>query len=170
MPNLKFSVYAAIALVMATLVESRNASGQIPPTYVEPSGFRLTCYAAHQFTGRPVPVAGMNGYAGGYWAFAKYNAAGWPIIIIDVAQLVNYPQIVARFTYYHEWAHHVERTTDEFLATCEGLKAMRRKKHITRRGERILRDVHYSLGRLPEKYGGSGKELWDRTIRCAGSR
>jgi hypothetical protein len=156
----------ALSLVIA------NASvAQVPPTYVDPDGvLQLTCRAPHRATGQLVPVLGVNGYANGFWGFATYNAAGWPTIIFDAAQLSGLPSIVARYVYYHECAHLTVPTTNEFMASCQGLKAMRHRGHITTSQEETLRRVHYSLPSLGPQYGGSGRALWEGTVACAGRR
>ncbi len=139
-----------------------------PPTYSEPSGLSLTCYAPHAATGQVVPVRGMNGNAGGFWGFATYDHSGWPTIIFDVAQLIRLPFIVTRFTYYHECAHLTIPTKDEVVANCVGLKNMRRAGHIDRQGEATIGRVMNSLPYLPPQYGGSGGAYWQATLQCAG--
>ena len=162
-------IVVSVAMIL-TLWPILGLAQRHPPTYREPDGRTWTCYAPHGRTGHIVPVAGMNGFAGGFWGFATYNAQGWPTIIFDVSQLGRFPVIVARFTYYHECAHLSLPTTDEIRANCEGLRQMRTNGDISRRQEDQLRRLHYSLGPLGPQYGGSGRVLWDRTIQCAGHR
>ena len=160
--------FLSVAVVSLVLAPATVRSQGYPPTYVEPNGRNWTCDAPHAATGDTVPVAGVNGNAGGFWGFATYNAAGWPVIIFDVAQLRNLPLIVVRFTYYHECAHLVVPTTDEVEANCEGLINMRANGDISPAKENVVKQVHYSLPVLGPRYGGSGKAFWDATIQCAG--
>ena len=164
MIRLKIYIVAILSFLPLASFAQNN-----PPTYQEPSGRTWICHAPHLATGENVPVAGVNGYAGGFWGYATFNSQGWPVIIFDVNQLRRYPLIVARYTYYHECAHLKLPTTDEVLASCEGLQRMRNNGDITQADERILRDVHYSLQILGPQYGGSGKVFWDNIIECAGS-
>lgn len=157
-----------VALAILVLAPTTGRPQDYPPTYREPNGRTWTCHAPHGATGQIVPVAGINGNAGGFWGFATYNAAGWPVIIFDVVQLQNLPLIVVRFTYYHECAHLVVPTKNEIKANCEGLINMRYNGDISPTEENILKQVHYSLPYLGPKYGGSGKVFWDKTMQCAG--
>lgn len=159
----------ALFLVMIWGASPGSAEAQMPPTYMEP-GLQLTCTARHQFNGQPVPVAGINGHAGGFWGFATYNAAGWPIMIFDVSQLRQHPIFVARFIYYHECAHLAEETRNEVEANWKGLIAMRAAGHISANEEASLGQITRSLGPLGPQYGGSGQALWAATMACAGPR
>src|SRR3546814_807124 len=96
-------------VALITMPSAGYAQGY-PPTYREPDGRTWTCLAPHLVTGQYVPVAGINGYAHGFWGLATHNGSGWPVIIFDVAQLQHLPPILVRFVYYHECAHHTERT------------------------------------------------------------
>lgn len=140
-----------------------------PPTYREPNGRTWTCYAPHNYTRQRVPVAGINGNAGGFWGLATYNPWGWPMIIFDVNILPRLPAIVKRLVYYHECAHLSLPTLDEVRANCEGLRRMRGNGDISPSQEDELRNIFYSLGSLPPQYGGSGKVFWDNTMRCMDS-
>ena len=154
----------ALAITLLSLLPlASNAQ-----TYHERSGRTWTCYAPHRYTGEIVPVYGQNGHAGGFWAVANYTNTGWPIIIFDVQELRQYPEIVVRYTYYHECAHLSIPTTDEIEANCVGLLNMRENNDVSPHEEKILRKVHYSLPFLPPQYGGSGRVFWDATIDCAG--
>jgi hypothetical protein len=77
---------------------------------------------------------------------------------------------MTRFTFYHECAHLVLRTTDEVQASCEGLKLMRAKGELTQGDELIVKREHQRLSALGVKYLGNGKALWDATFECASAR
>ena len=98
---------------------------------------------------------------------AIYDGAGWPIIVFNRFELGRYPPVVELFAYHHECAHLTLPTTDEVLANCEGLLAMRRSGDITPALEATLRDTHYSFTELDLQYGGSGRAFWDATVECA---
>jgi len=139
-----------------------------PPTFTERTGRTYTCYAPHRFTHQIVPVVGTNGRAAGFWGYATYNNTGWPVIIFDVSQLSRLPDIVIRFTYYHECAHLRLQTRNEIKANCAALQEMRKNGDLSKRGEEIVEEVTRSLGPLGPQYGGSGQAFWDATLRCAG--
>ena len=163
MPALTARTWIIAAIFIAFL-----PLGSVAQTYREPNGRSWTCYAPHAQTGQIVPVVGMNGNAAGFWAFATYDATGWPTIIFDVSQLRNLPLIAVRYTYYHECAHLSIPTRDEIEANCVALINMRDNNDISPHQEDILRQVHYSLTVLPPQYGGNGRVFWDATIDCAG--
>jgi hypothetical protein len=145
-----------------------SSFGHTQQTYTDPSGFSLTCTAAHAQTGEIVPVIGVNGYAGGHWGLATYRGDGWPVMIFDVSQLMNMPPIMTRFTYYHECAHLAVPTWDEVRANCIGLNNMRLAGHISKSEEQIVAQITSAVGPLPQKYGGSGLAFWEATVQCAG--
>lgn len=161
---------SAIAAIYTTVYGSHVFAQGYPPTYVEPSGLSRTCYAPHARTGQIVPVAGVNGTAGGYWGYATYNNSGWPVIIFDVSKLSVVPKIVVRFTYYHECAHLSEPTQSEIMANCIALLEMRRNGDLSAQGEAIVEKSTRSLGTLQPQYGGSGDAFWNATLQCAGKR
>ena len=113
-----------------------------------------------------VPVAGINGPANGFWAYATYNGMGWPTIIFDVSQIAQLPRIVWRFVYFHECAHLTIPTSNEVTANCEALKQMRAEGEIDDRGERTVQRLMESLPTLPPQYGGSGRAFWRATMEC----
>ena len=135
-------------------------------TYIQ-AGKTWTCYAPHKKTGEIVPVKGMKVPLFSAWSGVMYDGAGWPIIMFNRSQLDLYPPIVELFAYHHECAHLTIPTTDEVLANCEGLIAMRRAGDITLALEEVLRDIHYLLPDLGLEYGGSGREFWGATVKCA---
>ena len=90
--------------------------------------------------------------------------------MFDVSELKKLPMIAVRYVYYHECAHLSVPTWNEIEANCVGLLNMRKNNDISRREETVLRRVHYALKYLPPQYGGTGKILWDATMRCAGPR
>lgn len=157
---------AAVGLSMCTVPVSVSHA-QHAPTYIERSGLSLTCYARHRATGQVVPVIGTNGHAGGYWGFATYQPNGYPVIIFDARVLSSFPDVVARFIYYHECAHLKYETTNEIEASCWGLRDMRSDGNVSPAEEQTLARVHHSIGRLEPKYGGSGQRHWDLTTNCA---
>lgn len=166
----RFQTASALTALSATIFSWQALAQRYPPTYEEPGGLSLTCYAPHARTGQSVPVAGINGSAGGFWGFATYNNAGWPVIIFDMGPLSRVPEIVVRFTYYHECSHLAGPTSDEIEANCVALKKMRRNGHLSQRGEAVVEETTRSLGRLPPQYRGSGNAFWDATLECAGER
>lgn len=137
------------------------------PTYVEPNGLARTCYAAHEKSGEIVAVLGIKDYANGYYGFSMYNDAGWPIIILDAQKLAKQPQIVSRFTYYHECAHLAEPTGDEVMANCIALKQMRQNGDLKPEEEQVVANFVLSFSKLKGEYLGSGKNYWTATLKCA---
>ncbi|WP_133162390.1 hypothetical protein [Hyphococcus luteus] len=164
---MNWKVLACSLCLLGSLTVNVPSLAQYAPTYVEKSGLTLTCYARHRASGSFVPVIGVNGNARGYWGYATYQPNGQPVIIFDPQFLLPYPDVVARYVYYHECAHLKYETSNEIEASCKGLIDMRSAGHVTTAGENALKRVHYSLGPLEPKYGGSGKALWDLTVKCA---
>jgi hypothetical protein len=91
-------------------------------------------------------------------------------MILNMAALSQLPPIMTRFTFYHECAHLVLRTTNEVEASCEALKQMRVRRELSPGDELTIRREHSRLGFLGVKYLGNGQALWDATFACAGGR
>lgn len=161
--------YSLFLLTVSTATPNADAQ-QFPPTYTEPDGYNRTCFAPHRGTRETVPVAGINGNANGFWAYATYNPAGWPVIIFDVPKMVQYPRIVWRFTYFHECAHLTIPTSDEIRANCAALVEMRANGELDEEDEKVVEHTFRSLGSLGAQYGGSGDAFWNATLSCAGQR
>lgn len=138
-----------------------------PPTYTEPGGLARTCYAAHERTGEIVAVIGIKDYANGYYGFSTYNDAGWPVIILDADRLSRQPQIISRFTYYHECAHLSAPTPDEVMANCIALKTMRQNGDLSQDEEGVIANFVTSFDKLQDEYLGNGKNYWAATLKCA---
>ena len=161
-----FLVCAGAVLAVTIAQAGEPAVEYKGATYIQ-AGKTWTCYAPHKRTGEIVPVKGMKAPLFSAWSGVIYDGAGWPTIVFNRSQLDLYPPFVALFAYHHECAHLTVPTTDEVLANCEGLIAMRRAGEITPALEEVLRDIHYSLPDLGPKYGGSGRAFWDATVKCA---
>jgi hypothetical protein len=166
----RFNAASALLALTTTICSWPTSAQGFPPTYTGRSGLSRTCYAPHAQTGQIVPVAGVNGSADGYWGFATYNNYGWPVIIFDLEPLSKVPEIVVRFTYYHECAHLATPTKNEIQANCIALKQMRRNGDLSAKDEAIVGEVTRSLGKLKPQYGDSGIAFWDATLQCAGNR
>lgn len=104
------------------------------------------------------------------WAYSDWDPSGRPFIWLNYTKLSEFPPIVTRFTFYHECAHLIMRTSDEIIANCAGLERMRAAGDLSLRDEATIRENHYDMGALDIRYRGSGKAYWNATIRCAGAR
>lgn len=138
-----------------------------PPTYSEPDGMARTCYAVHERTKELVAVVGIKDDAYGFYGYSMYNDAGWPVIILDAKRLAKQPQIISRFTYYHECAHLATPMSDEVMANCIALKKMRANGDLTPDEEQLVANFVISFDKLKGEYLGSGKKFWDATLKCA---
>jgi hypothetical protein len=93
---------------------------------------------------------------------------GW-MITWDTQRLSALPTYAHDYIFYHECAHASVPTTDEVIANCRGLVAMRRDGRSSRAIEEMLGRFHASLGWMGAQYGnGYGADYWQRTLQCAG--
>jgi hypothetical protein len=157
----------AVGLAMAP----HPVRAQALHTYIDPiDHLPRDCHARPRSGGDPVLVRGRNDSSLRFWGYSTWDGAGQPLIILNMAVLSQLPPIMTRFTFYHECAHLVLRTTDEVQASCEGLKLMRAKGELTQGDELIVKREHQRLSALGVKYLGNGKALWDATFECASAR
>jgi hypothetical protein len=106
---------------------------------------------------------------GGSAAVVRRQPDGRPKIVIDsfVTESMREKLPLARdFMFFHECAHIRRDTRDEVQANCEALREMRRRGLVDAEGERALGEFHARMGRLPLKYGGSGRAFWADTLAC----
>ncbi|MCA3135233.1 MAG: hypothetical protein ING70_06350 [Rhodocyclaceae bacterium] len=109
---------------------------------------------------------------GGSAAVVRRQPDGRPKIVIDavVTEGMRAKLPLARdFMFFHECAHIRRDTRDEVEANCEALAEMRRRGLVDAAGEAALGAFHERMGRLPLKYGGSGKVFWADTLACSES-
>lgn len=109
---------------------------------------------------------------GGSAAVVRPQPDGRPRIVIDtpVAESMRAKLPLARdFMFFHECAHIRRDTRDEVEANCEALAEMRRRGLVDAAGEAALGAFHERMGRLPLKYGGSGRVFWADTLACSES-
>ncbi|WP_440090772.1 hypothetical protein [Pseudomonas putida] len=65
------------------------------------------------------------------------------------------PPLMQQFTYFHECAHLVEQTSNEFVANCRALQLMK-SQGLSPAQESAIASIHMNIGPLPPQYGGSG--------------
>lgn len=97
-------------------------------------GWSRTCYAPNWMTGVVQPVPDYNvPDLGGYWGFTSRAPGGRWLIRYSYAKISGYgaTRAVLQFLYYHECAHARFNTSDERVADCEGLRAMRADVGLT---------------------------------------
>jgi hypothetical protein len=156
-------------LIVVTLIAFASAADAQSPTYTDPDGTVIAC-TARRPNGTLVPVAGVNGNAGGYAAFATFDAMGNPIIIFDVTQLLAEPAHYRKFVVYHECAHHSPLTLHpmpEIAANCSSLIFMRQQLGLPGALENDIGVRTIAKGQLQQQYGGSGAAFWNLTLQCA---
>ena len=124
----------------------RSFTGQVVLEVVLPPGVQNPS----DYTG--ATDVGVDGRARTTWNYAK---------------LMALPPSVHDFIFFHECAHARVPTTDEVVANCEGLKAMRRAGKSSSIIEEELGEFHTNLGYMGPRYG-VGADYWRRTIQCAG--
>jgi hypothetical protein len=164
---LKFGIFClTAALGIATAphpVRAQALLSQAPPTqalhtYIDPIDQRpRDCYARPRAGGDPVLVRGRNDSSPRFWGYSTWDATGQPLIILNLSVLSQLPSIMTRFTFYHECAHLVLRTTDEVHASCEGVKLMRAKGDLAQGDELIVKREHQRLSLLGVKYLGTAR-------------
>lgn len=148
------------SIVVTLFALPNGAEAQTTFTHVD--GRRFSCLARHQQNGQVVVARGVNGYANGRAAWARWDPYGYPTMTFDVGvirqSLSAWPQYLILFLYYHECAHLRMASSSELVANCEGLKQMRRDGEVTRGMEDTIYRYHVSLGR-----GGE----WLKAVACA---
>lgn len=123
------------------------------------------CQAMHGISGAVVPVQQMPGPSA-FWAHAAWMPNGWPTITYGPTYY-SLPPIMQRFTYFHECAHLVLRTSNEFVANCRALQLMQ-AQGLTSQEENFIANFHANVGPLSPQYGGSGVAFWANTLNvCA---
>ncbi len=160
-----------LTIAVALAAAPHPARTQAIHTYIDQiDQLPRDCYARPRSGGDPVLVRGRNDNTLRFWGYATWDGAGQPVIILNMAVLSQLPPIMTRFTFYHECAHLVVRTTDEVQASCEGLKQMRARGELSQADELIVKREHQRLSVLGVKYLGNGRALWDATLQCASGR
>jgi len=162
------TMLAAVAVAAPAAAARSQAPEQSVHTYIDPiDRLPRDCYAQPSAGGDLVLVRGRNDNALRYWGYSTWDAAGQPWIILNMAVLSQRPAIMTRFTFYHECAHLVLRSTDEVEASCYGLKQMRSSGELLPGDELTVRREHERLAFLGTKYMGTGSALWQATAACA---
>ena len=176
MPRFRRAIPTILLLVFAAAVPAATRAQAPDPsvhthsahTYIDPiDRLPRDCYAKPRQGGSLVLVRGRNDNGLRYWGYSTWDAAGQPWIILNMAVLSQLPAIMTRFTFYHECAHLVLRSTDEVEASCQSLKQMRATGEIAPADEVIVQREHERLTVLGVKYLGTGAALWRATSACA---
>jgi hypothetical protein len=140
-------------------------------TYIDPiDRLPRDCFAQPRAGGNLMLVKGRNDGSLRFWGYSTWDAAGHPWIILNTTVLGQLPPIMTRFTFYHECAHLVLRSSDEVQASCEALKRMRANRELGPGDEPVVRREHERLSFLGVKYLGNGRALWQATTACADAR
>ena len=106
---------------------------------------------------------------GGSAAIIKYPADKDPVIVFDVGVMYDVAQLLplaTDFIFFHECAHIRYDTSDEFYTNCRAVVDMYDAGHLDQKQFFLLEKYHYSMSRLPIKYGGAGFVFWEKTKRC----
>jgi hypothetical protein len=148
------SISIRVLLALTVLLASMAAQAQ--------------CMARHGVTKQLVKVIEVNEETYIFRAFSTRRPDGYPVIYYGHGYRQLSP-LLKRFVAMHECAHLVEFTSDEFLANCSALQAMR-LQGLSKEDEEKIARFHIEDGPLPMQYGGSGAAFWARTIACAGPR
>jgi hypothetical protein len=110
----------------------------------------------------PGHVIYQSGYTG-----MTLPTPGGTTIFWNPAKLAALPREAHDFIFFHECAHARVPTSDEVVANCEGLKAMRAAGRSGAQVEATLATYHAALGYMGPRYG-NGADYWAKTLRCAG--
>lgn len=129
-------------------------------------GSAATCMAsAMPVTEIPAPPGHII-YQNGFTGMTLPIAPGRSAIYWNMQKLGGLPPFAHDFIFYHECAHASVPTSNELVANCEGLKAMRAAGRAGPQVESALMTFHASLGYMGPQYG-VGSDYWQRTLQCA---
>lgn len=126
----------------------------------------LSCTAWSPVLGTVVNVIQGPGPSS-FWAHAMIDPmTGLPTITYGPT-FYQLPPLMQQFTYFHECAHLVEQTSNEFIPNCRALQLMR-SQGLSPAQESAIASIHMNIGPLPPQYGGSGANFWQGTLQaCA---
>lgn len=123
------SVWLALMLAATTLPKVDRAEA------ASVGAWSKTCTAPNWQTGVPEPAQEMNvdAPAATYWGFTSMQAGGRWLIQYNTGRIFGPTgtQTVLMFLFYHECAHAQFATSDERIADCMGLAAMRKDMEVT---------------------------------------